>query len=110
MHTNNDLRNFFIVANARFFDNRIDPSYTIAFKRMRNDGEHIPTTKTILINSDFKKHGDMAFIVVLHEMAHADLHGYIGYEDKTGRGNGHGMRYQAKLDELYKLGAYDGLL
>lgn len=105
--TNRDLKNFFRVMNNRFFNGEISQRYTVRFKRMKDDGLHIPSNREIFINEDFRAHGDVAWVILVHEMAHAALHpSYIGHKHD----GGHGTRFHAKIDELYKLGAYDGLL
>src|SRR5258708_923263 len=105
--TNKDLQAAFTLYNERFFDNRISKRYKILFKDMPDDdGYHIVGDQEIWINSDFRRHPDIATFVLIHEMAHADLPEYIGAPGS----DQHGMRHHAKLDELYKMGAYDGLL
>lgn len=114
--TGKGLRFLFDSLNERFFENRISPAYKIRFvqnlkakhagKLQRIDGMHRPSTLEILIDQDFARHEDACTITLIHEMAHADLHGYLGYVSE----HQHGMRYQAKLVELFNLGAYDGLL
>ena len=72
------------------------------------DGSFNLFTKRILISSGFKNSSVMCSIVLLHEMAHANLNlqGYIGYPEDAG----HGGLFHVELDRLYKIGAYDGLL
>ena len=105
--SNKDLQAIFKIYNERFFDGKIDEHYTVKFEPMRDDdGLHIPGAKEILISARLRLHPDLATFVLLHEMAHASLPGYIGHAND----GHHGMRFQAKLDELYQKGAYDGLL
>lgn len=109
MMTNKSLRSAFDVLNKRFFENRICEDIIVRFGDNEDcegcDGLH--TGAEIVIHEDFKKHGDVALLVLLHEMEHADLHqdGYIGYKNES-----HHIRFHAGIDRLYKAGAYEGLL
>jgi hypothetical protein len=105
--SNKDLQAIFKIYNERFFDGQISEDYLVKFEPMReDDGLHIPGAMEILINSDLKRHPDLATFILLHEMAHASLPDYVGHAND----GHHGMRFQAKLNELYQKGAYDGLL
>jgi len=104
--TNKDLREQFLIFNNKFFGGRISTSYKVRFAEIEDDGQELSDAREIRINAHLRWHPDLMCVVLLHEMAHADLPEYVGYKHDEG----HGMRFQAKLDELYRLGAYDGLL
>lgn len=105
--TNKNLQSFFKLYNEKFFEDQIDSRYTVKFQEIEDDGLHIPGTKEIIINADLRRHPDMAVLVLFHEMAHASLPEYIGHSCDQGA---HGMLFQARLAELFKKGAYDGIL
>ena len=105
--TNKELKDRFVTMNERFFNNSIGLGYKVQFADIEDDGDHTPSEKLIRINKDLKSHPDLADVVLLHEMAHASLPDYVGCEVS---GAAHGMRFMAKLDELYKKGAYDAIL
>jgi predicted SprT family Zn-dependent metalloprotease len=105
--TNKTLQQTFHYLNERFFDGRIPDDYKVYFKKMReDDGLHYQGPREIAINADFKSHPDVATLVLLHELAHADLPDYIGQKSEEH----HGMQFQAKIWDLIKKGAYEGLL
>ena len=102
-----ELQSTFRIYNERFFDGKLPDDYVVRFERMRDDdGQHLPGPREILINADFRNHPDIAIFILLHEMVHAALPDYIGQKSDEH----HGMQFQAKVWELIKLGAYDGLL
>jgi SprT-like family protein len=106
--TDKQLQKEFDELNERFFDYRLT-AIKIGFKKMiKTDGAFNCIDKEIKINDGLRNFPVLTSIVLLHEMAHADLdlRGYKGYQSD----GGHGMVYQAELDRLYKAGAYDGLL
>lgn len=110
------LRFVFDAINERYFANRISPAYDVRFVkklkakhngRMREvDGLHEPAKMRISIHAGLMNHDDCAIITLIHEMAHADLSEYIG----CGADGKYGLRFHAKIDELYKMGAYDSAL
>src|ERR1700674_1351068 len=105
--TNAQLQKEFYRLNERFFDGRL--SCEVRFQAMPGvDGLFNPRYQRIAIKSSLKSSSSLVSIVLLHEMAHADLElrGYRGY---PGDG-GHGMLFQVELDKLYRMGCYDGLL
>ena len=107
--TNKHLQDFFIGFNKRFFDSRISNKTKVRFEDTEDsDGLSFISEREIWIHEDLKDHPDLAMFVLIHEMAHMDpeLDTYIGSKGQED----HGMRFQAKIDELYKAGAYDGLL
>ena len=105
--TNSDLRSLYRQLNGRFFNDRCPKDLKVSFSVLRDD-DGICTDDDIQISSKLKGHGTMVAIVLLHEMVHVELgyDGYVGYP-KDGM---HAMRFQARLWELVKAGAYDGLL
>ena len=101
----------YIHLNKHFFEDKIN-LYRVAFTNKRNidhaDGAYFPTRKWILIDVGLRNFPRIVQVVLIHEMAHAnlDLQGYKGY---PGDG-GHGDRFHVEIDRLYKLGIYDGFL
>lgn len=105
--TDERLQYEFDKLNERFFDNRLVHIWA-RFEDIRPDGMYSVITKEIVIDSKLRQHFSLVCIVLLHEMAHANLDclGYRGYLED----GGHGMVYQAELARLFQAGAYDGLL
>ena len=105
--TNKELQKAFRRFNKDFFQKRIRiRSRHVRFgnKKQCCNAEGICSKKNfIYINEELKKHPDLSFIVLLHEMAHAVLFedGYVGY----GFDGGHGQRFYAELHRLYLAGA-----
>lgn len=116
MTNKKEIRNIFDTLNSRFFGNRLSSKWDVRFvhnlkstyrkKWIRIDGLCRYETMEIFIDKSLAKHADAAVITLIHEMAHADLMEYVGYDSDEK----HGMRFQAKIVELFNLGAYDGLL
>ena len=115
--TDKALREFFEILNVRFFQNSIPMCLNIRFasdRELKNsDGNHrdgpgMLTVGEILIHNDLRYHPDLACLVLIHEMCHAELHesGYIGYEHD----GGHGSLWHARMVELFKAGIFEGLL
>ena len=108
--SNKLLRDFFDCANQIYFDNRLLDSSIITFGKIKEDGicKNVGGVTKITIHEDLRKHPDLAFVVVLHEMLHADLFhtGYRGREHIEG----HGTLFHAGIDRLYKAGAFEGLI
>jgi predicted metal-dependent hydrolase len=110
--TNKELQKTFRRFNKDFFQKRIRiRSRHVRFgnKKQCCNAEGICSKKNfIYINEELKKHPDLSFIILLHEMAHAVLFedGYVGY----GFDGGHGQRFYAELHRLYLAGAYENLL
>lgn len=103
--TNKKLKYGFDHLNERFFNNEI-PDMVVRFGKIKQDGICYP--KEIIIADSLRYHPDLATIVLLHEMVHAHLHaqGYVGYEHDEG----HGSKFHVAVDQLYNIGAYEGLL
>ena len=101
---NRDLKKAFAHLNKRFFNNELPEDCIVRFKDIEDDGEQLPNE--INIHSDFRRHPDVATLTLLHEMAHLSLPFYKGQEQD----GGHGSQFQAKIWELVKAGAFDGLL
>ena len=103
---NKQLKKIFNKFNERFFAGRI-PNLVVKFSDIKLDGLYRYTGQ-ILINRGLTKHPALVMIILLHEMAHANLKelGYIGHEED----GGHHTIFFAELDRLYKVGAYEGLL
>ena len=97
--------------NDRFFSNRIvlkELGFSVRGLPHHASAAYYENHRKILINDDLRGYWRIVSMLLLHEMAHADLHikGYKGY---PGDG-GHGGLFQVELDRLYKAGAYDGIL
>ncbi len=105
--TDKKLQQEFDKLNGRFFDGRLD-DISVQFKNIGPDGMYHIGSKQITIDSKLRQHLSLILIVLLHEMAHADLdlRGYRGHQED----GGHGMMYQAELVRLFQAGAYDGIL
>ena len=108
--TDNDLVKEFQRLNERFFDNKIKLVEIRFMKKMPRNvaGAYNPAHEWIHIDDGLRKFWSEISVVLLHEMAHADLNarGYRGYPED----GGHGGLFQVELDRLYRAGAYDGLL
>ena len=111
MLTTKDLRNAYENFNDGFFDSRIKiPKNRVSFgDKEECDGCEGLCSRDgyIFINRELRKHADLAFIVLLHEMTHAVLfqQGYIGHEHH----GGHSQLFHAELHRLYLAGAYEEL-
>jgi len=95
--------------NERFFDGRL-PTVSVRYSDDLIE-EHADGIYTldgeILIASYLRVSYGLTQIVLIHEMVHVELGDtYRGY---PGDG-GHGMRFQARLVELFNAGVYDNLL
>lgn len=109
--TDKELQTVYRRLNKRFFDNRIQlRAKYISFGDAEDcDGaDGIELGDEIFIHESLRVHPDLAILVLLHEMVHADLRqdGYVGYEHDAG----HGVRFKGGIDRLYRAGAYDDLL
>lgn len=106
------LKNSYSIYNEKYFDGVLSPSIKVYFGATANnhDAHWEPSTREIVVNKSLRTHDSLALICLLHEMCHSkmDLEGYVG--GTTTDDPHHGMRYQAELDRLYRVGAYDGLL
>ena len=102
------LKTAYDFLNDNYFDGKI--KCQIKFDKIKDDGVSDFSSKDgkkiIKITNDFKTHPDAAAIVLLHEMVHVKLmsEGYIDLH------KGHGLRFHAEIDRLYKQGAYGELL
>lgn len=107
--TNKELQKIFKRLNDRFFAGRIrDMGVRFANDDDCQECDGLCTSDDIFIHDTLRRHPDLACLVLLHEMIHADLYqdGYIGHESD----GGHHTRFYAGIDRLYKAGAFEGLL
>lgn len=106
------LKKSFDIYNERYHNCALSSSITVRFGQTMNahDAHWDPAAREIVVNKTLETHDSLALICLHHEMAHAklDLDGYVG--GTVDKDPHHGMRFQAELDRLYKMGAYDGLL
>jgi len=106
--SNRDLQSSFRLLNKRFFNSACPTTTVCKFVDPEDidydDGES--SGEEIWINSDLRRHPDLCLIVLLHEMTHVAQPDYIGWPKEER----HGSLNQALIGELYKKGAYDGLL
>jgi|HubBroStandDraft_2_1064218.scaffolds.fasta_scaffold123826_2 hypothetical protein len=107
---NQRLRKAFDFLNDRFFNSRIPGNTIVKFARIPDDGQcHMDDgSAVILIDRSLQKHPDLATVVLIHEMIHADLRhaGYIGYSAE----HCHDIMFYAAQHKLYLAGIYEGLL
>src|SRR5690348_6724843 len=105
--TNAELGKLYNLLNERFFGDKLPKDQRVSYSLLsdNDDGEF---DGDIAIHKDLKRSDSFTTIVLLHEMVHLELtmDGYAGYE----RDGQHGLRFQARIWELVKAGAYDGLL
>ncbi len=81
--------------------------WKVEFKKLKNMlGLCVYDNQTIYILDALRKYPDVVCVTLLHEMAHADLPDYESYQNF----DDHGPQFHVKIDHLYKMGAYDGLL
>lgn len=104
---NKELQKAFDYYNERFFESRLN-GWRVRFGDIddKDEGECVRSEQLITINNQFRDCLDIASIIMLHEMAHADLPDYIGVDPDEE----HGMMHMAKIAELIRRGAYDNLL
>jgi hypothetical protein len=107
---NQRLRKAFNFLNDRFFNSRIPGNTIVKFARIPDDGQHIMEdgSSVILIDRSLQRHPDLATVVLIHEMIHADLRiaGYVGYSAE----HSHDVIFYAAQHRLYLAGIYEGLL
>ena len=106
------LRGSYDIFNDKYYDNKLPEDIKVFYGTPvdSDDAHWDPVKREIVVNKDLRTHDSLALICLLHEMAHVkmDEECYIG--GTTLKDPHHGMRYQAEIDRLYKVGAYDGLL
>jgi hypothetical protein len=106
------LRVQFMDFNSGFFGARLNPGIKVSYGNIANKFEAIglwkPKTREIIIDKSLMFAGESAiYVVLLHEMVHADLdYEYVGYAENKG----HGTIFQGEICRLWRAGAYDGLL
>jgi hypothetical protein len=92
--------------NGAFFGGAIEEPEIMKYKKMRDKaGLSVMSSQgptAIYIHSGLRPFYRMTQIVVLHEMCHVEL----GMEYRPH----HGTRWQARIDQMYKMGAYEELL
>lgn len=100
--TSKQLTAMFDRLNKKWFDGRLHAKVAFAdLSDVWSDGAF--EDGRIEIDNPLKHIGDdLVEIVMLHEMVHAELS--PEYQ------NAHGMRFQARIAELIRQGAYDTLL
>lgn len=98
-----ELRKTFRIINQNYFFGAVQEPDEICFKKIKDDGRtRLVHPSYIYINSDFKRHPDMACIVLGHEMIHCAL-GDSYLEE-------HGFRFGAEVCRLWEMGFYEALL
>ena len=101
--TNKDLQREYRRINKAYFDDKLPRNMKVRFDNGELEaeiyGEYFDSEKEILINDGLQTVPDYAFIVLMHEMAHANV-----------PENGHGLQFSAVLNMLWQKGAYDDLL
>ena len=100
------LRRWFNWYNKKYFANSL-PHDTRLLWSVQNSTHAYMVDKSIHMDPMLAAYPRYMRIVLLHEMAHADLPDYIGNKDMDAE---HGPLHQARIVELFKAGAYDGLL
>jgi hypothetical protein len=102
-----NLRRVYKYFNDTYFNDQLRCSVT--FAKINDDGstQLMSDGSTLIkIHKDFRKHSDAAAIILLHEMVHVKLN-QDNYKDTE---KGHGLRFHAEIDRLYREGAYSLLL
>ena len=101
--TNKDLQREYRRINKAYFDDNLPRNMKVRFDNGDLEaeiyGEYFDSEKEILISADLQTVPDYAFVVLMHEMAHANA-----------PDNGHGIQFAAVLNMLWQKGAYDDLL
>jgi len=107
--TDKQLQKEFHLLNEQFFDDKL-PWINVDFggNLPGTDGHFDMTRNEIHLSPGLRNFPNLLLIVLLHEMAHANM-AHRGYRGYPGDG-GHGGLFQVELDRLYKAGAYDNLL
>lgn len=109
-YTDKKLRSAFEIFNKLYFEDKIRENTEVRYADDEDcDGcDGLSSVDFIYVHEDYKRHPDMGFIILLHEMQHCYMHqkGYVDWKDE----GGHHMLFYAGLDRLYKAGAYEGLL
>ena len=103
--TNADLKAMYRQLHRKYFKGELNPDMIVRLdKDIEIEYGHVygvfEPPEEILINPKIKNFSEIVQVTILHEMVHASL----------GIHNHHGMRFQARIVELFNQGAYDGLL
>jgi len=106
------LKKVFTSYNELYYNGSLPSNIKVRFgKPSKNHDAHWdPINREIVINEDLRDHDKVTLICLHHEMAHVklDTDRYVG--GATVEDPHHGMRFQAEINRLYRMGAYDGLL
>jgi hypothetical protein len=100
--TNADLRRYYRVANAKYFNNALPEGIPMRFAKIRGTGvtrllnDRIPIL--IEINEDLRRCQAITIMTVMHEMLHVEKPSY----------KGHDWRFDRRMLCLAKQGAFDG--
>jgi hypothetical protein len=112
--SNKELQRAFGFLNHKFFAGRLHPTIRVRWADLRKkkaNGMWNDYEREIKIDRCMMQTGwNSIYILMLHEMIHADLESasdcYVGYKADEG----HGTRFQGEICRLLRAGAYDGLL
>jgi len=110
--TNRWLQSTFVKLSEQFFDSKLALSFwTVHFKEKLTDHKGEPIDglcsierKSILLDSELRKHYRSAKIALLHEMTHGIV------RQRGHRGPSHSIAFHIEQNRLYCIGAYDGLI
>jgi hypothetical protein len=104
--TEGDLSKWANEYHKEYFGDGPEPSITIGFASAPGHaGCFIPADGSVLIPQALSAFEKSCRIVLLHEMVHIRLRVENGDPDP-----GHGQRFKAEIDRLFRCGAYGNLL
>lgn len=99
--TNKDLQSAYRRYNKAYFDDELPKDMCVEFSDdLDADTYGEQENGNILLSNDLRMVPDFAYIVLLHEMAHA----------KVPDNRNHGFQFGAIVTRLFQMGAYDQLL
>jgi hypothetical protein len=130
MQTNADLRRFCLVANKRYFGDKLQIAKiefsakvcksshgrmrAVAYEQTWVSASGLPPRKIekemqlIFIHPRLRRWRDLCMMTVYHEMVHAELD-MLGFYGKEGSCRKSGFRFNRRMTELAQAGAFNGL-
>lgn len=98
------IRRWYGHYNRKYFGGRLPADIPILYDSRKGSVAQLEEGSegkpTIVFSPPYATEGGIVRITLLHEMVHVEL-----WPERN-----HGKRYQRRIDELYKAGAYRGLL
>jgi len=103
--TNRDLWRYYDVANHKYFKNKLDKTIPIRFAKLpckvlgRTQVCNQGIAQCIEISESLRKFEAHTIMTILHEMCHVE----------SPQWKGHGYKFDRRMLQLAKMGAFNGL-